>query len=94
MRTMKTLTYTRTKEVVDTMTCDLCGRIEHSTLWSPKDHDNVQEVSVKYKHGSAYGEEGDGVTTSFDVCPDCFENKLVPWFSSQNIVPTTTYWEY
>jgi len=76
--------------------CDLCGKelkFPHADCnWGNRF--DVQEVSVFYKDGANYPEGGSGTTTSFDVCPGCFENKLVPWLAEQGATPIEEEWDW
>lgn len=59
-------------EVVDFTSCDFCQKkIE-------QDNYEVADVTVECHHGVSYGQDGGDVTDiSFDICVDCFRNKLV-----------------
>jgi hypothetical protein len=47
----------------------------------------VNEPEVSLRVGNNYPEGGDINTTVLDICPKCFEEKLVPWFKSQGGTP-------
>jgi len=70
-----------TREVVEFTVCDLCGRKEPGDGWS-KCYD-VEDVEVSYESGSRYPDGNFTETISYDICPDCFKNKLMPWLESQ-----------
>jgi hypothetical protein len=53
--------------------CDLCGRA------SPFPWD----VRVEIEEGYSFPEGGHTVTTLYDICPECFRTKLVPWLEAQ-----------
>jgi len=77
-----------TREVVDFTTCDICGdRIREGTY-------EVSEIEVRHKTGTNYPEGGSGEETEFDICGKCFDEKLVPWLSSQNAEPRKTEWDW
>lgn len=67
--------------------CDLCGReAKGGDEWSLGTYEvNETEVSitVKQRDGDSYPEGGSGHFYDIDICPDCFKDKLVPWFVSQ-----------
>ena len=58
--------------------CDICGR-----EIKPEGHCEVRRTIVSITEGRAYGSDGgDTETREFDVCAECFREKLVPWISS------------
>ena len=77
-----------TRDVIDYVTCDLCKAKIASTNYG------VNEVTIKHKFGDNYPECGNGIETSVDLCSDCFDNKLVPWFRSQGVQPHIEDWEW
>lgn len=76
------------KEVVDFVTCDLCG-----TKIDVRGYD-VDDVKVSHRTGSNYPEGGNGDETSVDMCGKCFDEKLVPWLRSNGAEPRTKEWEW
>lgn len=72
--------------------CDLCGKTTTRT-WKASVDDAV-ETEVRLKTGSAYPEGGSGEETTIDVCPTCFQSKLIPWVESQGGKPTTKSWDW
>lgn len=64
--------------------CDLCGRETKRGLdnWSGERF-RVEEVEVRIKEGVSYPEGGSGTEIEFDICPDCFRGRLIPWLESQ-----------
>lgn len=89
MRVKKTIHVPATdREVVDHLICDLCGKKSGADDWATRGY-NVSETTVEMNRGVNYGTDGgDSKTTSFDICPTCFETKLVPWMASQGATPT------
>lgn len=78
-----------TREVVDHVSCDLCGaKISQNLDYV------VEEVEVRHKTGAAYPDGGSGEETSVDMCGKCFDEKLVPWLRSQGAKPCAKDWEY
>lgn len=70
------------REVVDYITCDLCG------LKIKSDHDcrldyEENKVEIQWRRGSSHPEEGFGLLTTVDMCSTCFEKRLMPWLQSQ-----------
>jgi hypothetical protein len=67
--------------------CDLCGA--HSPDkdgWGSDQHD-VDDVTISREVGTSYPGDYMTTTTCFDLCRDCWTNKLVPWFASQGATP-------
>jgi hypothetical protein len=78
----------REREVVDYITCDLCGdKIDNDPY-------DAEAVEVWHKTGSKYPDGGYGETKIYDICGKCFEEKLVAWMNSQNAKPTIEEWDY
>lgn len=78
------------------LTCDLCGRAAPSpddqgrygrAPWTDESYD-VDTVLILRESGSNYPEGSSTETESFDVCPDCWKTKVVPWFKSWGATPT------
>lgn len=89
MKYMQTVQVPATeKQVVDKVTCDLCGaQIKRKGF-------SAEEVEVKHRTGLIYPEGGGGYDAIFDICGQCFEGKLVPWLGSQGAEPRTERWDY
>jgi hypothetical protein len=74
--------------------CDLCGKkatVRYNPSFNrvewPCGNYDVLETGVFLEDGDRYPEGGSTTTTEFHVCPDCFRNKLVPWFAAQGVSP-------
>jgi len=78
-----------TREVVDHVTCDMCG----SEIKKDGNYE-VDEVEISHRVGYNYPECGYGETTIVDLCGNCFDGKLVPWLSSQGAEARTKDWDY
>lgn len=78
-----------TREIVDRTICDLCGQ-----EIKPAGNYEVSEIEVSHKSGNAYPEGGSGDFLSFDLCPKCFDEKLVPWLRSQGAVREVQAWDW
>jgi hypothetical protein len=77
------------RQLVQT-TCDLCGRVAAEGNWCgesrwPRIDDETQlAVRVCRKRMETYGSDsGDTEELSYDICPQCFTDKLVPWLQGQ-----------
>ena len=76
----------KTIEVITAVTCDLCGRKGRDGDWAKSLFD-VEDVEISYESGYRYPECGSTEVISYDICPDCFKNKLMPWLKSQGADP-------
>lgn len=57
-------------------TCDVCGcEIKEGTF-------EIHETTVSRRVGNSYPGGGSSSTTSFDICGECWESKLVPYLNS------------
>lgn len=68
-------------EVLDHVKCELCENTCTNDNWSPLQYE-VTEPEVSLRIGKHYPEGGHAITTILDICPDCFQKKLIPWFQS------------
>ena len=89
MKHMKTVPVpAEMKEVVDFVTCDLCGaKIERRGY-------EVDRVEVCHKVGEHYPEGGHTNETSVDMCGKCFDGKLIPWLRSLNVEPRIEEYDF
>ena len=78
-----------TREVIDHVSCDLCG----ATIIESSDY-TVNEVEVRHKTGTSCHDGGCGEETSVDMCGKCFEEKLVPWLRSQGAEARAKDWDW
>lgn len=67
------------REVVDYVTCDLCRQ----RLPLSAGQYRIDEITVMRREGSSYPEGGSGIECEFDLCPQCWDEKLVPWMREQ-----------
>lgn len=79
---------TGTITVVAKRTCDLCGVESRSgNDWIDRSF-QTRETTLTYQHGDdVYLDYSDLVEESFDICPLCWKEKLVPWMASQGATP-------
>jgi hypothetical protein len=75
------------KETSDDITCDVCSKIYRHEIGQYQ----KCETSVSIEEGYHYPEGGHVKKTFVDVCPDCFENKLLPFLKkiAKHPVPHT-----
>ena len=75
-----------TREVVDSIHCDLCGaEIMHFGS-------SYDEITVQRSVGYRYPDCASSETTSYDVCPPCFESRIVPIFAGATPTETESCW--
>lgn len=72
--------------------CDLCKK-QHKDNWKSGYFDSI-EIDVNMRTGSSYPDGGSGENYEFDICPECFKNKLIPWMESQGANPTFSEWDW
>ena len=94
MKNKKTVHREYDSEVVDSVTCDICKKIYQGEHWERESSYDVLETEVKMKTGSSYPEGGSGEEISFDICPTCFTEKLVPVLKELGAEPTVSDWEW
>ena len=76
-------TVTRTEEVVDRIACDLCHKqTKPFSNWG-RGIFNYAYTDVSCETGTRYPEGGTTTVVGFDICPECFMTKLVPWMEQQ-----------
>lgn len=73
------------------ITCDLCQTVT-ARNWR-EDHYDAVETNVRLRTGYNWPEGGSGETTTIDICPKCFETKLIPWVKEHGGEPTVKEWE-
>ncbi len=76
------------EERLDKVVCDLCQKTIKEERYE------VDTVVVTYRNGDNYPEGGSGEETSFDVCSDCWKEKLLPWFKEQGASPQCEEWDW
>lgn len=71
--------------------CDLCGD-ETTNNWAPGT--SALETKVSMKDGWNSPDGGQGTKISYDICPDCFKEKLIPWLESQGAKTNVEEWDW
>jgi hypothetical protein len=67
-------------------TCDLCGATAKKGCWDSAEWETDKtnlDVRVTHYRQNDYGNSADVEKMMVDLCPKCFENKLVPWLREQ-----------
>jgi hypothetical protein len=62
---------------VSSVTCDICKKEYNGDFWDREPY-SALDTTVELKIGSCYPEGGSGEYFTFDICPKCFETKLIP----------------
>lgn len=87
MRKYEERVHTSKSQVLVELTCDLCGaKAKNRDDWGSGHYERDEvdvEVRVRREKSETYGGEGTQCITFVDLCPNCFEEKLVPWLKSQ-----------
>jgi rRNA maturation protein Nop10 len=71
-------------------TCDSCGAKAawpDPGHWEAETSYDVSEVRIEHKDGSSFPDSRSVEVTSFDICPTCFETKVVPFMESIGAKP-------
>lgn len=85
----------RTRKVITKRTCDIChsecaGQPNYGD-WSTGREQDV--IRVSRTTGNNWGSEGDYRRRhSVDICPGCWDTRLVPWLISQDVEYINENW--
>ena len=71
----------------EAVVCDICKKRSETSNWDAGSY-NVLDTKVEIREGCAFPEHTDVETKRFDICPDCFLEKLVPFLKSLGAEPT------
>jgi hypothetical protein len=74
--------------------CDLCSKNGIGDKWNKWSYRllagswnnnsyDIDRTEISYESGSSFPEGGSSEIISYDICPDCFMEKLIPWLKSQ-----------
>lgn len=69
---------------VEEVVCDICKASSKSDSWYI-DTFTSTETSISYKETTCYPDDYWTRGVSVDICPKCFENKLIPWLKVQGV---------
>ena len=97
MRKYITKPITTEKQILDEMSCDLCGKVGKDGGWESSSWEVAEseiEIEVRHKDGSSYPESGYGQKYNVDICPDCFKGRLIPWLKSQGCKTKFEEWDW
>lgn len=79
--------------VTKSITCDICKKTYKGTDWE-RERFSALETEVRMKRGSSSPEGGSGEEIIFDICPTCFEEKLIPALKELGAQPTISDWDW
>jgi hypothetical protein len=80
--------------IIDSITCDICKKTYSGIDWEKLSRYHVLETEVKLRTGQSFPEGGSGEEISFDVCPTCFIEKLIPALKELGAEPTKSEWDW
>lgn len=79
------------KEIVSHTTCDICKRSNKHG----KDRCDISETEINYRVVDyLFPECGGGTNYRYDICHECFVDKVMPALSDLGAVPTIEEWDY
>lgn len=84
------------QDIVESVTCDLCGQVFRNVQvlsggidWNTYTLDSsVQQTGVWIGLRDEYAERRDVDYYQYHICPKCFQEKLEPWLKEQGAQPT------
>lgn len=85
---------TGTFEVIVARICDMCGLKVPGPDWAHVNSYDVKETTVLMRTGYNCPDGGSGTKTNIDLCPECFEKKLIPWLQSQGVQIRPEEWDW
>jgi len=80
-------------DVLDSVICDICKR-EYGPNWNRRSSYTVLETEIRLKTGTSHPEGGLGEETTFDICPECFTDRLIPTLRKLGAEPTVLGWDW
>jgi hypothetical protein len=81
------------KEIISHTTCDICKRSDRRS--HGKDTCDIHETEIMFRDVEMnYPECGNGTTYSYDICHECFVEKVMPALSDLGAEPTIAEWDY
>lgn len=92
-RVVETKVFETPREIVVEVKCDLCGkkaglrRSDRGGEWSENSYE-IREVKVEMRIGDSFPEGSNWVATRYDICPWCFENRVMPFLEDAGAAPT------
>ena len=88
MRIYKAVEQIQQKTVLNKVVCDICKREDSDGTWNMPDPRRAYETSMRCEE---YTWQGPGETSlrayTYDICPTCFAEVLIPFLASQGATP-------
>lgn len=96
----KTIPARETTEIAS-VTCDVCGKkgdrlwnapynFEDEEDWDDSSTYSFECVAVRMAEGASYPEGGQAYElTRYDICPDCFKGKVMPFLAELGAQPSS-----
>lgn len=84
------------REVFTNLKCDLCGKESNKNYarsWKKETYDELV-TCISYKKGHCFPDGGYGEELHVDLCPNCFESKLIPWLKEQGVNTELKEYDY
>lgn len=79
-----------TKDVVDRVTCDLCGEV----IARASDFYAFDEVTIKRRAGHDWPDGGQGTEQSIDCCSKCWRETVVPFLRERGATVRSEEWDW
>lgn len=80
------------------VTCNLCGAPGNLACdmvrWPTGDSMRVSETCCRWRFGFECPDGGNGQEYLIDICPVCFEEKLLPWLRGQTDTVMPNSWDW
>jgi len=81
------------KEVITHTTCDICKRSDDRK--TTRDYCDIDETEVSFNDVEmSYPECGSGTRYTYDICHDCFKEKLIPTLAELGAEPRVEEWDW
>lgn len=69
-----------TRTTLDKVICDVCGaETGGDSNWAKSNYYKFDEVTIERRYGERYPEGSSTTEQEYDICPECFEQKIVPF---------------
>lgn len=93
MKEYKTIPTTR-QQLID-LSCDICKKkAKHPSIGWQDGQYQVNETEIRHRTGDSFPGGGSGHEISVDICPECFQIKLIPWLQDQGCKISKREWDY
>lgn len=76
-----------TESYLESVTCDICKNTFNNNNWDAGPYE-VRRTTISLEEGSQFPEGGSTIITSFDICPKCFKEILIPMLDEYLATPS------